>query len=858
MTFEFEKTMLWQRTLAERPNDADASARTRFRNAFLSSREAVAPLVAQIGKELPALTVHDITHLDALWGVADVVLGREYPINPAEGFVLGMAFLLHDAATSTAAFENGIEDVKATVEWKDLVAQRKWDIASMNPGTPQYQAALFEVLRTLHPKQAEKLLHIEWKLIDGSKKYLLEESQIRTYYGNLIGKIAHSHWWDAATVEQEWANSRSLTLHSSFQVAEADEWKVDAFKVALILRCVDAAHIDSRRAPDMMAAIVQPQGISRMHWFFQNRLGLPSVDPRSELYWTAGKPFDEEHAEAWWLCFDTAKMIDNEIRRSNRLLDFNGRTSFRTRGVSGTASAAEFSKNVPVQGWHPIDVNFKVTQVTDVVEKFGGTKLYGDNPWMALRELLQNAADAIRARRAKRKINAGEITVALYQDNESWWLEITDNGIGMSQYVLTEVLLDFGRSLWNDSAIRTEHPGLIASGFKSTGQFGIGFLSVFMLGDEVKVTSWRDGDADNRQSTLWIQNGVKSRPLLLSTPESERLNEYGSKVQIRLKTNANEGLLAVNSVSGTQVLTIEQLVGAIAPTLDIDIYVALANQKSKLIAAGDWITLSSTDLIKRIAPLTQLKSYNFTTIEVKEKNAGTVGRIDVCYPWFSAEFFRSPGILTQNGLLAGTVSGIAGVLMAENNTNLTRTSALPVCSRYAIEACVKQIAVQKQIDDVWFRRNHINRLISLGLSFENIVFSEHDPKVLNPISIRQWIDEEIIAAGYDTLTLPLYSYEPPKDVSAKDFESYFESHANVLELSDVHSDIDRRERFGLGEWIDKLVPIDVTSPRNLPRFFLKTLQEAYPNLEYEQRDAVVGEVKGIDVLVECIVVKGFV
>ena len=31
---------------------------------------------------------------------------------------------------------------------------------------------------------------------------------------------------------------------------------------------------------------------------------------------------------------------------------------------------------------------------TTVVERFGGEKLYGDKPWLALRELIQNARDA--------------------------------------------------------------------------------------------------------------------------------------------------------------------------------------------------------------------------------------------------------------------------------------------------------------------------------------------------------------------------------------------------------------------------------------------------------------------------------
>ena len=83
---------LWQRTLAPQGDPLDAR-REVLRQALLGFRERVAALVQTLGAELPGLTVHDITHLDGLWRVADQIAGPDYPINPAEAFVLGGAFL---------------------------------------------------------------------------------------------------------------------------------------------------------------------------------------------------------------------------------------------------------------------------------------------------------------------------------------------------------------------------------------------------------------------------------------------------------------------------------------------------------------------------------------------------------------------------------------------------------------------------------------------------------------------------------------------------------------------------------------------------------------------------------------------
>jgi hypothetical protein len=113
---------LWQRTLADQ-SDRFKPQREILRQAFLSFRERTAHLVGEIGGLLPDLTVHDITHLDALWRVADQIAGPDYPLNPAEAFVLGGAFLLHDAAHVLAAYEDGMAGVKRTIEWRDLIAQ---------------------------------------------------------------------------------------------------------------------------------------------------------------------------------------------------------------------------------------------------------------------------------------------------------------------------------------------------------------------------------------------------------------------------------------------------------------------------------------------------------------------------------------------------------------------------------------------------------------------------------------------------------------------------------------------------------------------------------------------------------------
>jgi nitrogen fixation/metabolism regulation signal transduction histidine kinase len=83
-----------------------------------------------------------------------------------------------------------------------------------------------------------------------------------------------------------------------------------------------------------------------------------------------------------------------------------------------------------------------------LVRRLGGRELYGDDTSVPLRELLQNATDAIRARRMleARGENWGDVRIRAGRDSYGLWLEIEDNGVGMSTSVLTGAFIDFGTS----------------------------------------------------------------------------------------------------------------------------------------------------------------------------------------------------------------------------------------------------------------------------------------------------------------------------------------------------------------------------------------------------------------------------
>lgn len=847
----YEQSNLWKKNLAQQGDDDPCgAARERLRQAFVKTRSAVEPLVGAIAKELPDLTVHDITHLDSLWGIADVLMGDDFEINPAETFVLGMVFLLHDAACSTFAYSKGIEELRETAEWKDFVAQKGFCEDELMKTALGYQQALFETLRLLHPQQAQNLLAQSWMDLNGSPHWLMEDAELRNHYGRDIGEIAASHGKDAALAEQTWANSAPLTPPSCLSLGSAD-WKVDRLKIAMLLRCVDAAHIDSRRAPDMLACLTHLSGVSKEHWLFQNRLGAVGLNAQNELYWS-GQSFEEKDADAWWRCYSAMQMIDREIRTANRILKNNGRCELRSKGVAGAQDISVFQKSVPTQGWHPVDVRFQVSQVGEVIEKFGGKELYGDEPHLVLRELIQNAADAIRARRVYRnKSELGRIDVSLTQENGEWWLHVQDNGIGMSRYVLTDVLLDFGRSLWRDGALREQWSGLAGKGFEAVGKFGIGFFSVFMLGDEVKVTTWRDGDAETSQSTLHLRQRANAKPILLNTPAGQRIDEYGTRVSVRLNDGRASLLrkIPANGLKGSyekstkmKELTLAQTVGALAPALDIDLWCWDGAESVRVVCANDWKELPILELLKRLAPAyldEELSKFAEGFHDIREPDGTLVGRAGINAPLFSPSGYFRLGVLVHKGITMGSCN-LVGILLSGNNRDLARSSARPICSGASLISWVQAVHKTKAITTPW----NAHKFLSLGLSVEQLPVAAIAGKYVTASEITAYLQQ----GGKEEIILMPDYIEPPDSMSKEDFDYQFEFCDGVIDCTESRGS---RDELGLGEWLESILPETDEYPRSIWSAIRYGILQAWPDATETREKRVIGMAGGKEFEEDC-------
>jgi Histidine kinase-, DNA gyrase B-, and HSP90-like ATPase len=580
-----EKTLIWKKTLSEKITDEYKDERENLRVVFKNFRNKTEQLVSRIAAKLPNLTQHDISHLDALWETASLIIGEDYPLNPLEAFVLGGAFLLHDSALCVEAYNNGIEGLQNTVEWKDVYAELIDSNTNKSEEELKHEAD-FITLRSLHADKAEGLLAHSWNESNASTPfYLLDDVSLRIHLGEWIGKIAASHNWNIERVVSVFKNF--VGVPSGYP----RNWTINPLKLACILRCADAAHVDNDRAPDFLFALMKRNKISTSHWKAQNNLGKAYIDQKDidgkTLIFTSNTPFKEEFSNAWFVAYDAICLLDKEIKSCNFVLEQNGDKRFQIEKVKGAESPESLSAFVTADGWKPCSAQVHISNIESMIHNLGGEMLYGKNSdklSTVIRELIQNSRDSIIARQFDDPEFDGQVTISIQKEENDFWIIVEDDGIGMSERVLTGPLLDFGTSFWTSDLVKSEFPGLRSSKHKPVGKFGIGFYSIFMIAEQVIVSSrnWKRGLVDINQ--LKFPNGFTLKPIL--TKEAPKGFHHSISTQVKFKVK--EGILSDDLMfeiktnredSKNFFVPIEKQISFICAGLDVPVFFKSANKE---------------------------------------------------------------------------------------------------------------------------------------------------------------------------------------------------------------------------------------------------------------------------------------
>jgi len=570
-----ENTKIWKKSFTNiNENQIEVE---KLKASLISTRGKMLHIVNRISAEFPDLTLHDITHLDKLWEMSDLLLKDSFDLNPLETYILGVSILLHDSALTYLAYENGVDTLRNDIFWKDSYKKMKSENI-IESEEDLLKFVDFLTIRKLHASQAEKISTQNWQTPDGDTIYLIEDSDLRMNIGKLCGEIAASHHLDIEDVERKFCQPQNSPAFLP------SEWTINPLKIAILLRCADAAHITNDRAPHFLYALLKRKGVSLDHWKFQNRISNPNYhhQENTKLFYNSTRSFNENEQDAWWLLYDSLTVLDKEIFNSNKVLKNNHGIILYAQGVKDIEFPEDISQHIKTDNWTPKNINIHVSNVEKIIKNFGGEKLYGTQSnegklGIVLRELVQNSRDAIKAReKIDDSFEEGKVQIEIIKEDNSIYLVVKDNGIGMSERVLFDVLLDFGNSFWSNDLVKNEFPGLINSGFESVGQFGVGFYSVFMIAEQVQLITrqWNKGLSDTTE--LIFSESSILRPLLKRNVNTVASNVC-TKIIIKLKKDILNDDLFINVKGQTEGykgyrVPIASYISAITVGLDCDVF----------------------------------------------------------------------------------------------------------------------------------------------------------------------------------------------------------------------------------------------------------------------------------------------
>jgi Histidine kinase-, DNA gyrase B-, and HSP90-like ATPase len=250
-----------------------------------------------------------------------------------------------------------------------------------------------------------------------------------------------------------------------------------------LLRVSDFAQIHAARAPRLLLKLRDPQSpltfaewakhaaVPRVSWDHQDPRAIHVVVSQSHGYRT--------HLALQELL----AQFEDEIDRSISLLDYEyGQTDLsmlqlRKQRLTSNLSSAALEQALP---FVPERVSLRSDR--DLF-RLVVRDLYGDEPEVAGRELLQNAIDAVRALGVVGSLDEPAVTVTVRENADgSGVLAVVDRGIGMTPRILADYFLTAGASF------TARGRGVDVVPVKA-GRFGVGAFAAFLLGDRIQIST---------------------------------------------------------------------------------------------------------------------------------------------------------------------------------------------------------------------------------------------------------------------------------------------------------------------------------------------------------------------------------
>ena len=537
-----------------------------------------------VAAELPDFTLHDKVHLDnVLYWMDQLVTPRGLDSLGPTGcaFCIVLAYV-HDLGMvpepgwKLQLQDSNSEESKRLRRWAvehhpDLLDLRDYNRRREQEGESQAEwidaFIRLDYLRATHadPESTGRVArHL---------RNIWEKSSLKSLFGflgpddvaiELVAEVAASHNQAANWLSRRHQRRDGLKV-------EGVEGSMNIVLPAMLLRLADICDFDRSRTPPILFRQLGLEGFSCLA--LDGAQGDKQIRAKvvSTQEWMKHLAVDRWYWDDEVLCYVATRCPHPVVEKVIR--HFCAQIAHEVQSVReelhhlsplGKPPAwirlpREVEPKITASGYHFEDLTFRL-ETNEITRLLMGTGLYG-NPELCIRELLQNALDAVQLRdlRWQLKEKLGDAPDWLHVDrwlpeerkspiHLEWgvdratgreWISVRDSGVGMTLGQIKKYLATLGSSYYRSPDFTTEEHRMRENGLIPTplSQFGIGILSCFMVADSIELyTCPCEPDADERQPYHVRVTGPGA--LFHFRKWSPRAGEHprpGTEVRLRLK-----------------------------------------------------------------------------------------------------------------------------------------------------------------------------------------------------------------------------------------------------------------------------------------------------------------------------------
>jgi hypothetical protein len=366
-------------------------------------------------------------------------------------------------------------------------------------------------------RYCEVLKHIE-NAHDKDKSRIPDVETCLSYYGDSfrdkLVEICISHNQDAESlIERDTDNPQRLRFPHEVPFGDA---VANLHMIAAALRIADILDFDRERTPPILFHYLVPGplaegNIAAIEWTKHLTIANWHIDQQAIVFRGRSTNHITHHAVVQF-----CSAIQEELSATHATFSALG-------GKEWPFALPTFVKHeIHEEGYHYVPYRFELDDQR-VYELLMGGAIYAD-PLVALRELVQNAVDACKLRDSLTAIfepnlkpdTENRITVRYIspsKDRPVPFLEVEDSGTGMDAWIIERFFLRVGQSYYRSSEFNRTRLELRSNGcdFAPVSEFGIGFLSCFLLADRVDVETamWESARGDTRKRHLQIDGPTR-------------------------------------------------------------------------------------------------------------------------------------------------------------------------------------------------------------------------------------------------------------------------------------------------------------------------------------------------------------